>query len=277
VTALLALGLVIVAVWLAVVALALLGAPRGPVALLVGLLLGGSAVDARALATRDAVCAVGSIRPGGVGACIGVPGTGKTHVAGLASTWWPRVVIFDPYADKDASRVARGRSHRAAWEGERTTVGQLLDDPRPLLGSPLRLVVSGDPGDPSPESLARDFAALANLCWHAEDVALVAEECGLYGRSAVAAIHRIASGGAHAGMSLLLVCQGLGRIPIDGRKGITVISAGAQGAPEDVDDLAAVCGRPFANRVRALRGPDPGPADAPLVWRLGDGLREGVA
>lgn len=264
---------------LAALALAFITPPPGAggaLALSAALVVGGSTMDARALATREAVCAVGGIKPGAVAACLGVPGTGKTHVASLASTWSPRVVIFDPYAAKDASRQARGRSHRVSWEGERATVDQLLQRPGRLDGERVRLVVSGATADPSPSSLARDFATLTELCWHSEDVVLIAEECGLYGRESVAAIHRIASGGAHAGMALVLVCQGIGRIPIDGRKGITVISAGAQGAPEDVDGLAAVCGRNFAARVRGLAGPDPGPADGPLVWRLGDGVREQV-
>ena len=269
------LGLVLLA-WGAVVFLALFGAPR---ALALGLvLLGGSSVaSARESATRDAVFAVAGIQPGAVAATCGVPGTGKTYVTRAASSWWPRVVIFDPYAAKDAGRVARGLSHRAAWDGERTNVARLLADSSPFDRDAFRLVVSGDPFRLDPAELARDFATLAELCWHSEDVCLVAEEAALYGREATALVNRVSTGGAHAGMAFVLVCQSVSRLPIDARRNLGLLVCGAQGAPEDVDAIKDRCGREFARRVAALAGPDPGPADAPLVWRLGDGLRENGA
>ena len=224
-------------------------------------------------ALRPAVEAVAAVEPGQVIGSIGVPGTGKTATVEAASKHWPRVVVFDPYAARDRQRVASGKARRVAWSGELVDVLDLLADPTRLDASKMRLIVAGS--DLSPKALGADFSALAELCWSTGDLVLVGEEAGLYSRAAVPIIHRIASGGAHAGLSLVLVSQSLTRLHVDARRGITLLTCGEQGEAGDVEALRDRCGRSFAERVRALRGPEPGiPPSAPLVWRLGEGVKE---
>lgn len=250
--------------------------PRGGLAALVcaaGLSMPKPAAAAVPAALRPAVEAFASIQPGQVAASAGMPGTGKTASVKAACDRFPRVVVFDPYARRDRQRVAAGKSHRVVWSGDLASTLDVVLDPSVLDAERLRLVVH--PDSLNKAEMGRQFSVLADLCWETGDLVLVGEEAGLYSRSAVDLIHRIASGGAHAGMSMILVSQSISRLNVDARRGIGILAIGAQGESGDIDDVRSRCGKKFAERVRALRGPEPGrPPDAPLVWRLGEGVKE---
>lgn len=212
---------------------------------------------------------------GGVAAAVGVPSSGKTSVVLAAVDAWPRVVVFDPYGLRDRANARAGHTERAPWWPHEPllTLRELAAEPEALDRAPLRLVVAPDSLEPA--RMGRDFATLIDLLWNTHGVSLVAEECGLYSRAAAEAINRVSTGGAHAGMRLVLLAQRLGRIQKDAREGLTVILCGAQGAPEDIADLRTRCGATFAERVRALRPPVDGkPQDPPIAWKLGEGLNE---
>lgn len=215
---------------------------------------------------------------GGVAAATGIPGSGKTTTVLEAlerTPWGKRAVVFDPYAARDRANWNAGhRDRKPFWPSSPlATLDTLLRKPAILDAPQRRLVVCGTRGTLDHAALGRDFATLVELVWLTGGYALVAEECGVYGRMAAEAINRVATGGAHAGMRLVLLCQRLGRIQKDAREGIGLLVCGAQGAPEDFDDLAKRCGRAFADRVRQLRPPNNGrPQDPPIAWRLGEGL-----
>jgi hypothetical protein len=226
---------------------------------------------------NDAALALALLLPGQVGLSCGIPGGGKTHTVSKAMALKlmqdpaARDLVFDPYARRDRSNWARGVQERKPWWPEHPlyTVTELLRRPQLLDVKPLRMVVCGHNGTLNPQELGRDFSTLAELLWLTGGVNLIGEESGIYGRSAVELINRIATGGAHAGMALTLICQSLSRVPKDGRAGITLISAGPQGEPSNFDDLRERCGPAFVERVRAL--PDPRAQRAPpVLWRLGD-------
>jgi hypothetical protein len=222
----------------------------------------------------DAALLLSALRPGEVALSCGIPGCGKTRTTARAAELslenggpWSRAVVFDPYAIRDRKNFARGDKERFPWwpGSQLRTVEELLREPHLLDADPLRLVVCGAGGTLNPQALGRDFSALAELLWHTGSVYLIAEECGIYGREAVELVNRIATGGAHASMALALICQSMGRVPKDGRRGISMVIAGAQGEVTDYDDLRSRCGPQFASRVRSLTK-----GDLPEVWRLGD-------
>lgn len=242
---------------------------RAPLAALVLVVLMGAArARAAGVDVSAAAAVVAKIRPGQVHASIGIPGTGKTKTVQTASRAWRRVVTFDPFAAIDRRQASRG-GFRGGWDGHLVNVLDLLHQPELLDRANLRLVVTSSA--PDKRTMGRDFSTLASLCWHTGNLVLVAEECGAYSRDAHELVFRIASGGRHAGLSLVLVCQSLTRITIDGRRHITSITAGAQGEPADLDALRARCGRTFTERVRALKADPP---DPPIAWRLGEGVAE---
>lgn len=230
------------------------------------------------MATLAAAAVLAGLPAGGVGACIGLPGSGKSTAAQQAldaAPWGQRAALFDPYAPRDRSNWQRGHRERAPWwpKVEAVTLDELLRRPSMLDRARRRLVVSGTRGTLDPVRLGRDFSTLVNLLWATHGYALIGEECGLYSRNAAEAINRVATGGAHAGMRLVLLCQRLGRIQKDAREGITRMVVGAQGGPEDIADLRERCGATFAAKVQSLRQPDNGrPVDFPRAWKLGDGL-----
>lgn len=225
-----------------------------------------------------AAAVLASLPAGGVAAAIGVPNSGKTSVVQEAlelAPWGARAVVFDPYALVDRAKWNRGDKAKRPWWPRCAvlTLDELLRNPAELDRHQARLVVTGTRGTIDHAQLGRDFASLCELLQLTHGVALVGEEAGLYSRYAAAWVNTVSTGGAHFGMRLVLLAQRMGRIQKDAREGITLVVAGAQGAPEDIQDLRGRCGKAFAERVRSLRPPDNGrPVDAPIAWRLGDGL-----
>lgn len=236
------------------------------------------------MAALSAAAAVLAALPaGGVAAATGLPGSGKTTTveeALDAAPWGQRAGLFDPYAIRDRRNWDAGHRERKPWwlgakDVSLFTLDELLRRPALLDRARCRVIVAGTNGTLDEARLGRDFSTLAGLLWHTGNFALLGEECGLYSRHAAAAINRVATGGAHAGMRLVLLCQTLRRIQIDAREGITRLVVGAQGSPKDLKALEERCGRHFAEQVKSLRQPENGrPVDAPIAWKLGDGLRE---
>jgi len=212
-----------------------------------------------------AVSALASLVSGECWAVVGLPGTGKTHAAQVALREWrksfARIVIFDPYADRD-----RANPQAHPWAGDLVTSAALFAAPERLDRRAL-LVVSPDTLDA--RAMGRRFAAVADLCWYTGGVCLVAEEAALYGREAAGAVLRVATGGRHAGMGLVLLSQAIGRIPIDGRRCLAGIVAGTQSEPADVQalrDRTELTAPGWADKVATLRKGDP-----LAVWRVGVG------
>lgn len=228
------------------------------------------------MAALAAAAALAALPAGGVAACIGLPGTGKTTVAQKAldaCAWGQRAALFDPYALRDRANWRAGHRERAPWWPNVPAVAldDVLRNPSMLDKARCRLVVAGTRGTLDAHRLGRDFSTLVDVLWSTGRFALVAEECGLYSRNAADAINRVSTGGAHAGMRLLLLCQRLGRIQKDAREGITVLVSGAQ--PEvAIPELRERCGERFAASVAALKPPVNGrPQSAPIAWEIGQG------
>lgn len=218
---------------------------------------------------------------GGVAAGVGVPNSGKTTVVQEAldhAPWGTRAVVFDPYALVDRAKWNRGDHRKRPWwpRCPVLTIDELLRNPGELDRRQVRLVVTGTRGSIDKKQLGADFATLCELLQLTHDVALVGEEAGLYSRQAADWINIVATGGAHFGMRLVLLAQRMGRIEIDAREMVTTVIAGAQGGPKELQELASRCGDDFAEQVRSLRPPTPDgrPGDAPIAWRLGDGLHK---
>lgn len=226
-----------------------------------------------------AAALLAALPAGGVAAAIGVPNSGKTTVVQEAlelAPWGKRAVVFDPYALIDRAKWNRGDRAKKPWWPRCAvfTLDELLRAPGELDRRNTRLVVTGTRGTIDHAQLGRDFASLCELLQLTHGFALVGEEAGLYSRHAAAWINTVATGGAHFGMRLIVLAQRMGRIQKDAREGLTLVVAGAQGAPEDISDLRGRCGAAFAESVRSLRPPENGrPGDSPIAWRLGDGLR----
>ena len=205
-----------------------------------------------------------NLGPGSVVAVIGMPGTGKTRAVQAAESRGElgRRIVFDPYGARDRT-LARQGDKVTPWPGQLVTLRQLATNVHLLRAGNLRLVVA--PSSLDPEKMGAEFADLAELAWAQGRLTVVAEEAALYGRACVPAILRVASGGRHAGLRLVLVCQSIGRLPIDARRHLTAVVAHAQGEPQDLDDIRRRCGADFTTRVQALRV-----GDAPAIWRIGD-------
>lgn len=199
-------------------------------------------------------------------ALVGAPGTGKSRTARAAAEAWPRRVVYEPHGERDRIEARRGK-RLYPWRGDLVRLHDLLRDPAVLDRSPLRAVVV--PGTLDPAASGAGFAALCRLAWHTGDLSIVAEEAALYARHAVEAANLIATGGRHAGVRLVMISQRWGRIPIDVRGCVSHLVVYALSEASDVQDLAAKCGRVFAQRARALAA-----GDAPLTWRQGDGDAE---
>lgn len=212
------------------------------------------------LAATAAVSFAADLRPGDVCAWIGAPRTGKSRALMAADDGgaFPRRVVFDPYADRDRknARNAGTRGHVHPWPGMLVTVPDLLDHPRLLWTEAERggLVVA--PTNLEPEAVGKDFAALARLAWEVGDVDLLAEEAGLYSRHAVSMVMRLASGGGHAGVRLVLVSQSFTRLQADARRHVSAVLAFPTGAAADFDELRGLCGDGFVSDLRSLRKGD---------------------
>lgn len=220
----------------------------------------------------DAVAALAELQPGNAALCCALPGGGKSRIAQAASAYWPRRVVFDPTAARGRANWARGDRDRWPWPGRLVTVRELLTRPSLLDWSPLSLVVqpSASFGE---DLIAREFAAVARLCWlTGGGIVLVAEELGLYGRGAPDALVMVTAAGAHGGLAAVLVCQSMGRVPKDGRRHLSMVVAGPQAETTDLDDLSGRCGQEFSRRVAALQ-----PGDAPIVWTPGSQFRKAAA
>jgi hypothetical protein len=215
---------------------------------------------------------IAQVPHGGVCAVLGAPRSGKSRAlkeADVAGGLGSRRVVFDPYARRDLL-LHRAGAKGSPWTGAYVSARELVESPEELLDfDPVRLVVA--PTDLKSSALARDFSRVVRACWAAGDVSLVAEEAGLYGRQATEAVMLIASGGGHAAMRLFIVCQSLGRVPIDARRHISHLIAFAQGEPQDLIDLRSRCGAPFVTRVQQLKL-----GDAPQLWKLGDAMTPGA-
>lgn len=228
------------------------------------------------MAALAAAATLAALPAGGVAAVIGLPGSGKTTCAQQAldaCAWGQRAALFDPYALRDRGNWDAGERERTPWWRNVPAVAldELLRRPAMLDRGRSRIVVAGTRGTLDASRLGRDFATLVDLLWTTGRYALIAEECGLYSRNAADAINRVSTGGAHAGMRLVLLCQRLGRIQKDAREGITRLVAGA--LPETaIPELRERCGESFAARVAALTPPDDNgrPTCAPIAWTLGE-------
>lgn len=209
-----------------------------------------------------------AVPPGGVCAVLGAPGSGKSRAlkeADQEGQLGARRVVFDPYAQRDLLMHRTGAPGHP-WTGAYCTARDLVESPEEILDhDAVRVVVA--PHELQPQKLARDFTRTVRACWASGDVTLIAEEAGLYGRQATEAVMLIASGGRHADMRLFIVCQSLGRVPIDARRHISHLVAFAQGEPQDLIDLRTRCGAPFVDHVQRLTLGDP-----PALWKLGDAL-----
>jgi hypothetical protein len=240
------------------------------------------------MAALAAAAILARLPAGGVAAAVGVPNSGKTYAVQEAlelAPWGQRVAVFDPYALIDRARWNRwlrtgaGPQPKRPWfhREQVATLDALLRRPEQLDAARVRLVVTGTRGTLDHAQLGKDFNSLCELLQLTQGIALVGEEAGLYSRRAAEWINTVATGGAHFGMRLVLLAQRLGRIQKDAREGITLVVAGAQGAPEDLDDLRGRCGAAFAEAVQRLQPPDLDtgrPGSAPIAWRLGDGLTQ---
>lgn len=215
---------------------------------------------------EDVRHALAALPSGATCAVIGAPGTGKTRAVQHADRHgaFRRRVVFDPYALTDRREASRGRLV-TPWPGVLVTPRGLLECPEVLDREPLAVVVAPETDEPA--QLGRDFQAVCRLAWSTGDVDVIAEEAGLYGREAARMVQRLASGGRHVGVRLVLLSQSVTRLPIEARRYLSHVVAFAQGEPADVANLRQRCGRKFAARVQALRVGGP-----PEFWRLGDAL-----
>lgn len=214
-----------------------------------------------------AVAFLAALEWGGVAAVTGQPRTGKTTVTlAAAEQAWPRTIVLDPYAERDAARQRRGEKIRR-WTGERMTLRELAACPELLDRPRFRYVVSCGP-DPRDAELARTFDGLAGLAWDTGDITLIAEEASRYGRAAEDWFKQVATGGQHAGLRFVAISQRLGLIPIDTRAQVSHWVAFARVLPGDFDGLMGgrrAVGDALYQRMLALSK-----GDAPVTWSLGE-------
>src|SRR3989442_15237699 len=100
------------------------------------------------MAALAAAATLAALPPGGVAACIGLPGSGKTTVAQRALdavAWGQRAALFDPYALRDRANWRAGYRARRPWwaQSPADPPDALLKNPRTLDRTPLRLAVRG--------------------------------------------------------------------------------------------------------------------------------------
>ncbi len=205
--------------------------------------------------------ALASLPEGGAAAICGLPRSGKSRIAKAAADQLRRVVVFDPYGDRDRLESAHGHE-LYPWTGDLWSIRELALHPGALLPDPLRLVVT--PRALDEHTLGQDFASLAELCWHAGNLDLVAEEASLYSRQAASAVLRLTSGGGHARVRLILITQSIGMLSIMAARHLTHVVALNQSDASDFKILAARCGKAFTRKVQAWT-----PGDRPNIWRLG--------
>lgn len=220
---------------------------------------------------RDPVAFLADAHEGAVIAVVGAPQSGvrgaewgksRTVKAVDATGVWPRRVVFEPYGVRDRVEASRGR-RLYPWPGRVVTVRQLVADPSILDFDPLSLVVVPDMGRGA--DLGRAFETVADLAWSTGGITVIGEEAALYARNALELCNRLATGGGHTGMRLVMIAQRWGRVPIDVRGCVSHLVAFAQAEDADVDALRKRCGRRFADEVQRL-----GVGARPLTWRLGD-------
>jgi hypothetical protein len=211
-----------------------------------------------------AVAALISLAPGQAAAVIGYPGSGKTRSVVEASQGWQRRITFDPYGQLDAANWERGDRARHPWPGVLLSALDLAANPELLDDDAYQYVVH--PSDErNGEKMGREFTRVADLAWYTGgNIHLVAEEAGLYQRQAAEVSKRIATGGAHAGISLTAISQRIGTLPIDFRASLTLLACGLQSEPIDQEALRQRCGPDFARQALSL------PIGSPLLlWRAG--------
>lgn len=207
-----------------------------------------------------------SLYAGAVLAIIGAPRMGKTTEAIAADELgvFPRRVVFDEYARRDRLEASRGKPV-TSWPGQIVSPQELFANPKLLDQRPLSLVVA--PREKDATAIAREFGQVGKQVWLTGDMDLICEEAGRYGRFAAELMHKLSSGGGHAGMRLIVISQSLMRIQADVRKCISHLIAYPQGSSADLKAIRETFGGQVAEAVRALRKGDP-----PLLWRLGDAL-----
>jgi hypothetical protein len=179
---------------------------------------------------------------------LGVPGSGKTHLARARLASVRRLVCFDP------------TGHDYEGEGERVSASDLLD--RELLrGTVVRLVVV-----PEADDVADEFAATVAACRAAADLGglvLCADEVGDYAPRCADVLTRLHRNGHHDGVASVLVSQCAVDIPKTCRRTATRVASLLQTASADLDALETEYGAAFRERVASWR-----PGDAPAVWEL---------
>jgi hypothetical protein len=202
-------------------------------------------------------------------AITGLPKSGKSRLMGQVADGLPRVVIFDPHAMRDRLNARKGDPEAHPWMGDLWTMRELTTFPDALNVTPLRIVV--DPEVDGWDALGRAFHKLLRMAWAAGRIDVVAEEAASYTRTAAEMVHKVATGGRHAGLRLWLLAQSIGEISIYARRQINTIATFAQGEPADFDYLKRRAGEPFAREVQQLK-----PGSGPLLWALGESRHEQV-
>ncbi len=211
---------------------------------------------------------VSALEDGGTLAACGLSGFGKTTIVqrGLAGS--PRLVVFDPYSSLDRRRAAAGQARRRTWQGDAWTYEELVEARcAPLRASRCRVVL--DPHTLDEAELGRRVSRALDWCWAAGDVDVVLEEGGLYSRLAVPLINRLSTGGGHAGIRLILIAQGWGRICKDARRNVTRALLFAQEDEGDLALLAPKIGRVVAASLATFKKGNP-----PVLWKQGDRKEE---
>ncbi len=227
---------------------------------------------AAAVPTRDPVAVLASLNSGDVAGVVGLPGSGKSYTSQEAAKRLRRVIVFDPYAIRNLLAWELGERARRPWAVALgvapLTLAELYRNPGLIDRSPSHLVISASLKTDVTEdsaSLASEFSSLVGTLWlSGGGITLFAEESALYNRAAVPAVLRLSTGGAHGGMSLVLLAQRFGRMHIDARANLTTLVAGVQQEEIDVDALKERAGKAFSQQVTRL------PKRKQLVWQLGD-------
>lgn len=160
-----------------------------------------------------------------------------------------RVLVLDPHDEYSI----HGRASEEVILGplrQRFEVWQLLAKPKLLNDVNLNAAVV--PARADPESWARSFEKVLELALEEGDLVLGLEEFGTWAEHCTKALNAAAMNSRHQRVPLVAITQRAKKVPLTFRSQATHINSGLQSEPEDLDALADVAGRPFAEAVKRL-------------------------